>query len=361
VAVRASNTGSYAAIRNDVELWDVEIEESTLEEDLIMSIPLGDVVEDLEGEKMEVETSDEEDEFETVTRTNGVDRPWEDVFADLAPPPDSCDAVFVVRDGHRLYLHKGMLVCRSATFREFLSVPNSKDFHVEDIDGVLELHFEDIGVVAATQFVYFLYTDKAMDLSISNDNERQQVSRDLRNLATKFGLNQISLVFTSGGYHSLPQEQTLRTHLAHLRNLPTLTPPDTILCLSDKEVPCHAFILQARCPFFGAMLDTVGMGGGWVASRRKEADAQGTEIKIQLKHLSWSVMALVLENIYTDAGVELFDSVRKETVDEFLEFVIEVMAVSNELLLDRLKDICQSVLSRFGTSFSCETNSSDAA
>jgi hypothetical protein len=98
------------------------------------------------------------------------------------------------------------------------------------------------------------------------------------------------------------------------------------------------------------MLDTAGMGGGWIASRRKEAVAEGTEIKIQLKHLSWNVMALVLDHIYCDAGSELFDSVRRETIDEFLEFVIEVMAVSNELLLDRLKDICQSILARFGKS-----------
>ena len=86
-----------------------------------------------------------------------------------------------------------------------------------------------------------------------------------------------------------------------------------------------------------------------MASRRKDAETEGSSaFRIQLKHLSYSIMSLVLEHIYTDAGAEIFNQVRKETSEEFLEFVIEVMAVANELLLDRLKDICQSILARFG-------------
>ena len=100
-----------------------------------------------------------------------------------------------------------------------------------------------------------------------------------------------------------------------------------------------------------AMLDGAGIGGGWMASRRREALAEGSpEFRIQLQHLSYSIMSLVLEYIYSDAGVELFNQVRKGTSEEFLEFMIEVMAVANELLLDRLKDICQSILARFGIS-----------
>src|SRR5947207_387281 len=71
-------------------------------------------------------------------------------------------------------------------------------------------------------------------------------------------------------------------------------------------------------------------------------------------------MSLILEHIYCDAGSELFDHVRKETVDEFLEFVIEVMAVANELLLDRLKDICQSIVSSFGAQYDDNTDDSDS-
>jgi len=140
-----------------------------------------------------------------------------------------------------------------------------------------------------------------------------------------------------------------------------LATPDAILCLADREIPCHSFILAVRCPFFEAMLDNAGLGGGWLASRRREALAEGTsEFRIQLKHLSYKIMSLVLEHIYCDAGSELFDNARKETVDEFLEFVIEVMAVANELLLDRLKDICESILSAFGTPSGDDVDDSDA-
>ena len=109
------------------------------------------------------------------------------------------------------------------------------------------------------------------------------------------------------------------------------------------------------------MLDNTRLGGGWLASRRREALADGnSEIRIQLKHLSYNIMSLVLKHIYCDAGSEMFDLVRKETIEEFLEFVIEVMAVANELLLDRLKDICQYVLSRFGSSPGENANDSDS-
>jgi hypothetical protein len=204
-----------------------------------------------------------------------------------------------------------------------------------------------------------------MDLPEQKDNhkpERLEMIRQLRSVATKLRLKYLSDVLASSSYIVLNPEKSLKTHLRILQTLlSTLATPDAILCLADCEVPCHSFLLAVRCPFFGAMLDSAGLGGGWLASRRREALVEGnSEIRIQLKHLSYSIMSLVLEHIYCDAGAEVFDHVRKETVDEFLEFVIEVMAVANELLLNPLKDICQYVLSRFGRFLAGDADNSDA-
>lgn len=38
----------------------------------------------------------------------------------------------------------------------------------------------------------------------------------------------------------------------------------------------------------------------------------------------------------------------KPSADEYINFVTEVLAAANELLLDKLKLVCSSVLSRFG-------------
>jgi len=357
VAVRANNAGSYAAIRNDVGLDDVLIEESLLEDDLIMSIGLGEVVEELLGDEgVGLESSETEDEeVDIIKETHNVDKPWEELFSDIPPPSDSYDIAFVVRGGRRLYFHKAILVCRSSVFREFLQKPGSKDFKVDNVDNVLDVNLENVGIVATAQVLYYLYTDKLMDLPEHKDNhrnERAEMIKEMRILATRFGLKHLADVLPSSWYMVLKPEPTLRRDLQGLRTqISDVAAPDAILVLSDREVPCYSFMLAARCPFFEAMLDGAGIGGGWMASRRREALAEGSpEFRIQLQHLSYSIMSLVLEYIYSDAGVELFNQVRKGTSEEFLEFMIEVMAVANELLLDRLKDICQSILARFGIS-----------
>lgn len=356
VAVRANNAGAYAAIRNDVELQDVRIEESNLTEDLIMSISLGDVVEEMYAEhEVDVE-SDEDDDIEIPVRDRelAISKPWSEWFIDMSPS-ESSDAAFVVRGSHRLYFHKALLVARSPAFHEFLTTPGSTEFSINLTDDGMEIDLGEIGIVAAAQLVYYLYTDKLLDLPEVKDShkpERLEMIRELKILASRFKLKALSDVLTSSWYIALTPVAILQKDLQSLRTLPNkLTSPDVILCLADREVSCHSFILSARCPFFQAMLDTAGLGGGWVATRRQKALEEGkSDFRIQLKHLPHSVMSLVLDHIYSDAGSEIFDNVRKESIDEFLEFVIEVMAVANELLLDRLKDVCQSVLSRFGKS-----------
>lgn len=354
VAVRANSAGAYAAIRNDVELRDVEIERESLGRDLITAIPLGEVVDELSEDR---EESDSDETVEDMPKENEHHhKSWTELFSDLPPPSDSCDVCLVTGDGDRLYLHKAMLACRSLAFREFLKHPSSTTFKADVVDGVLEVKV-DTDIVATAQLVHYIYTDTLLDLPVEQGKpnlkpEREEMIRQLRTLASKFQLKHLADLLSSSWTVLLtPLHKTLETDLRTLQTMSsTLVPPDAILCLSDREVRCHSFVLAVRCPFFEAMLDSAGLGGGWLASRRRQAHAEGTsEFRIQLKHLSYNIMSLVLEHIYTDAGEELFDHVRKATVDEFLEFLIEVMAVANELLLDRLKDICQSVLSRFGT------------
>jgi inhibitor of Bruton tyrosine kinase len=356
VAVRANSAGAYAAIRNDVQLKAIEIERSSLEDDLIHSIPLGDVIDSLADKRGDtLNSSDSEDVF-TVPHEHHIhqplDGPWIELFQDLSPATDSCDVALVSRDGIRFYAHNAILACRSPSFRKLLVNPLSTEFKTSHVDAVLEVSL-DYGVVAIAQLVHYIYTDRIMNLPENGEDhksERLEMIVQLRSLATKFDLKPLADILSSSSYIVLAPQPTMRKNLKSLKNMfASLARPDAILCLADKEVPCHSFILAARCPFFETMLDNARMGGGWLASRRRKAAAEGTtEFRIQLKHLSYNIMSLVLEHIYYDAEEEIFDSVRKGCVDEFLEFVIEVLAVANELLLDRLKDVCQSILVRFG-------------
>jgi hypothetical protein len=55
-----------------------------------------------------------------------------------------------------------------------------------------------------------------------------------------------------------------------------------------------------------------------------------------------------LKYIYADVGTEIFDDVVVQNIDEFSDLVMDVMALADELMLDRLAQICQQVLGRFG-------------
>ena len=356
VAVRANSAGAYAAIRNDVKLKAIEVERSTLENDLIHSIPLGEVADSLVHKKGDMLKSYHSDDDFEMAHEHCVrppsDASWKELFEDLPPAPDSCDIVLVGREGIRLYAHKAILVCRSTSFRDFLKTPSSTKFKMSTADDMLQVSFE-YGVVAIAQLLHYLYTDRITDLPEDGENhksERLEMIVQLRSLATIFELTQLADVLRSSSYIMLTPQPTLRKNLKNLQGLSTsVAGPEAILCLADREVRCHSFILAARCPFFKAMLDSAGMGGGWLASRRRVALEEGTnEFRVQLKHISYNIMSLALEHIYCDAEAEVFDSVQKCNVDEFLESVIEVLAVANELHLDRLKDVCQSILAEFG-------------
>lgn len=130
-----------------------------------------------------------------------------------------------------------------------------------------------------------------------------------------------------------------------VNDTPSTSPlrPDVILELQDARVGAHQAILRSRSPFFSALFEDP----DWTRSRR-EADS-GLLI-VNLQHLKPSVMRPVFRFIYEDAtaGV-LFDYFHQSTIDQFLDFTLEVLATANELLLDKLVLICSSVILRHVT------------
>lgn len=117
---------------------------------------------------------------------------------------------------------------------------------------------------------------------------------------------------------------------------------DVIAQLEDDQVKVHSALMCARCPFFEGLF--MGRAGGrWLAGRENTEN-----IVVDLKHISSKTFKLVLRHLYCDSGAELFDDVVSVVdVDDFLETVIDVLAAANELMLDRLSQICQSVAGRF--------------
>jgi hypothetical protein len=89
--------------------------------------------------------------------------------------------------------------------------------------------------------------------------------------------------------------------------------------LADREVAANSTLLRARCPFFESMF----ADRDWTLERRQH----GGRVVIRMDHLRWRPMNLVFR--YMHEGVEdLFDYVHQETLDEFLDFVFEVLAAA---------------------------------
>lgn len=121
---------------------------------------------------------------------------------------------------------------------------------------------------------------------------------------------------------------------------------DVIIDLDGGEVRAHSPILCQRCPFFDALFNGRA-GGRWLSSRKESSDSFEA-VHIDLKHIGPEIFQFVLRYIYADTDDELFEDVRTTDLDDFVDLIIDVMFVANELMIDRLAQICQNLLGSFG-------------
>jgi hypothetical protein len=90
-------------------------------------------------------------------------------------------------------------------------------------------------------------------------------------------------------------------------------------------------------------------GGRWLEERRGLLQNASDAVDVDLQHIESDIFRMVLRHIYADTGEELFDDIVSADLDEFLDVVMEVMAVANELMLDRLSQVCQRVVGQHVT------------
>ena len=125
---------------------------------------------------------------------------------------------------------------------------------------------------------------------------------------------------------------------------------NAVVQLSDGEIHVHADLLSRRCPFFRGLFQ--GHAGTlWLANRRSLANDDNDTINVDLTHVDMATFRIIMRHMYGDTGEELFDDTFAESLDDFLDVVLEVLSVANELMLDALAGICQVVIGRYGMFF----------
>ncbi|RAH42469.1 BTB domain and ankyrin repeat protein [Aspergillus brunneoviolaceus CBS 621.78] len=254
----------------------------------------------------------------------------------------------------RLPVHEFILTGRSSVLREILHSFRHTDRHSSldilsierDNEGHVQLTFQSLDIFTILNLALFLYTDEILDVwhqarqSSEKSFQYRQVRSEVMRVATHLNLPTLE----RASRLMIEPTKALRHDMERaIRDPAFFDSGDVIIDLKGGEVKAHSHVLCQRCPFFSALF--FGRSAGkWLSSRRAHADAI---IHVDLKHIDQYVFDFVLRYLYADTQEELFDDVKSKDLDEFIDLIIDVAFVANELMIDRLAQICQQMLGEF--------------
>ena len=369
LAVRGSAHGAYAAMRSDCDVTRTQIvvEDKTLWNDLLPLLSLRIL---LPRRWVQDETHDEtrhrlwqpaQKKSSELLALNRRIAQSQDIEADLVGlqasmsthPPIECDAFLATTTSAvRIPVHRFILTGRSRPLRRgFRGLCEASTFTLPDLavseldhDGRTVVKFLGIDLLTVIELAFYLYTDSLIRFwnqtreAPAMASRYRQIRLELMKVATKLELGKLELatrqMFSPPGCLDGDLDVAFR-------DAAFFHDSDVLIVLEDGQVRAHSGILRARCPFFEGLF--MGRSGGmWIASRGGE-----DEVSVDLSHFSAATFEIVLRHIYTDEGAELFDEVVSFGPDDFLDAVLDVMSAANELMLDRLIQVCQEMIGRF--------------
>ncbi|CZR51978.1 related to myosin-like protein [Phialocephala subalpina] len=367
-AVRSTPFGVYAAICKDCDVTRTQIvvDEQSLWDDIAPLLS----VRDLEASEAPEEEEDTDtprywsptlrtDHFEPLKRAV-LTSP--DLEADVArhllgETLDGYDFEIGSSTSEVSIPVHGFMLGRSPVLRSLLdefrssgiaSIPDMLTISSESAKARSKVVFQGLDFITVVNLAAYLYTDSVIDV--------WHFTRHCPRMAFRYRQIRVELMKTAGHLKLTKLENAVRLMTEPERRMNVdlagawqdpsfFGDGNTIIELDGSEVVAHRALLCQRCPFFEGLFHGRA-GGQWLAGRRESGDEA---VRIDLKHVHPDTFRLVLNYLYADAGTELFDNVVSDDIDEFSELVMDVMAVANELMLDRLSQICQQVIGRFVT------------
>ncbi len=292
-----------------------------------------------------------------VLKSPDLDGDLERYLASWASPKDSLGTVVCTSSAGDLKIpvHSWILSARSSILREGLvqcrkkgsyEVPDVFTAEKKDTDIVITFHGLDL--IALLNLVLYVYEDKVIP---AWNFTRQAPPLAYRYRQIRVELMKVSTRLNMAGLEAAVRMQTEPKRSMHedfklaTKHRGFFDDADAILELDGAEVPVHSAFLCQRCPWFQGLFN--GRSGGlWLANRRDAGDPF-QKVRIDLKHMDPQAFRYVIQHVYADIGEELFDQVVSPSLDDFIDLVMDVMSIANELMLDRLSQICQRVIGRF--------------
>lgn len=368
LAVRTSAHGAYAAVRRDCDVTKTQIvvEDPTLATDVFQLLSLRQPV-----AKYRVDDDMNEETRHRFWQGHRKPHPVqmlkrvilesEDIEAELQDLAATCMAdsssnydalVGTTTSDVKIPVHRFMLTGRSRVMRRgFRDLCETSTFTIPELavseinsEGNTAVTFQGIDILTVINLVIYIYSDAFIDFwSLSRNAPKmahryRQVRVELMKVATKLELAKLE----QAARQMVPPKPCLEMDFEFAYADPAFFyDGDVVIELEDEDVRVHSALMRTRCPFFEGLF--MGHAGGrWLSGREEEED-----ITVDLKHVTSATFKLVLRHIYADTGVELFDETVSVSLDDFLDSVMDVLSVANELMLDRLSQICQEVIGRF--------------
>ncbi|KAK9473539.1 uncharacterized protein V1510DRAFT_392193 [Dipodascopsis tothii] len=378
VAVRSNTAGAFAAIRSDSAPPPVDVAPPALPAELARLLPFVGAAEADDGALSSVGSDDSDGDQPALPASFAATRELlqrpdlaealrdqvdalqdqADALRDRAGAGGSAD-LFVAsheRPDVLLPAHRIVVGARSRVLRELLlggAVPDALAAHVAYAErgGKGYLTLLSTGLVATVLLVYFCYTDVLVP-AWDGYASRQLVPRymhaakdDVIRLAALLHIKHLSAAayFAHRGANQLPAD------LAAAASDPrTEAWADLVIELEDAAVCGHSCVLAVRSPFFATLTASRWTNAGAAAAPHGPGPAAPGVRRVDMRHLRLARFQLVLDYVYEDRDEStLFAGVHAESLPEFLAVVLDVLAIANELLMDRLMDICQAVLVRY--------------
>ena len=371
VAVTSNAFGAYAVVQRDCDIAkeQIHVDPSTLLDDFSTLLPFTvvkntDVPGDQEDSLVLSSVPYRNEEYAAIKRTVYF---LSDIEAQVQPRMimDNEDTgafawVAAAYSACQIPVHEFMLVGRSPVLKAaFLEFRRSYYFSIPDLldveygpDGQCRIQFQGVDFLAVLNLVFFLYTDSVLDVwnlakSWSQNAHRyRQVRVDVMRIASQLGLSQLEraarLMIEPANSLKIDMRLAMMGDEYFFQNA------DVVIQLNGEIVKAHSHVICRRCPFFGALFHGRS-GGRWMLGRRRANEP----VHLDLGHIDPRVFDFVMRYMSADMEEQLFDEVRCKDLDEFIDLVLDVIFVANELMIDRLAQICQKMLGRFGmyTSF----------
>ncbi|ORY57567.1 uncharacterized protein BCR38DRAFT_354310 [Pseudomassariella vexata] len=209
------------------------------------------------------------------------------------------------------------------------------------------IEFATIDVITLLNFVVYSYVDTLIPAwnftrqSPPLAYRYRQIRTEIMKVSAKLGMTMLEQDVRAMRKPSRSMDQDYKKAIED----PTFFEDgDVLLQLDGDAIPVHSAMLCQRCPFFQGLFNGRS-AGAWLDARRAALDVSD-KVPIDLSHFDPEAFNFVLQHLYSDCE-DFFNDVVTESIDDFSEILLDVMSIANELMLDRLSQICQRTLGRF--------------